>query len=499
MNNVGAEIKVGLFVLAGIIILAYMSLKVGKFEFGREKGYEVVAYFDNASGLNEDVPVEIAGIEVGRVKGIGLDKTKARVTMRIDPHISIPSDSKAFIRTKGLMGDRFIEIVPGRPESPPLKSGQRIVNTYTPTDIDQLLNRIGDVALDIRKVSKSLGNVLGGKEGELKMRQILDNVNEATASLNRIMADNEKRINALLVNFQEFSKDMKEISEANKTAINVIVNNLRETTVQLKDAIQSFNQIAQKIEKGEGSLGKLVQDPKTVEDLNDTLASLKSVAQKIDSGKGTIGKLINDEQVAENLGETLQGINEYFTRTDAFRFDVDFHVEQLTRHNDTKSYLNLKIQPKADKYYLLGLVSDPTGVETVTDTVITETPGGTRTVHEEKREKDKLKFTAQIAKRYQDLVLRGGIIESSGGVGLDYYLFDDRLKLTLEAFDFDTDRETHLKSGVDFSFFKYLYLTAGFDDFISDEGRSSFFIGAGLRFEDDDLKYLLTSAPLPTQ
>jgi len=499
MNNVGAEIKVGLFVLAGIIILAYMSLKVGKFEFGREKGYEVVAYFDNASGLNEDVPVEIAGIEVGRVKGISLDKTKARVTMRIDPHISIPSDSKAFIRTKGLMGDRFIEIIPGRPESPPLKSGQRIVNTYTPTDIDQLLNRIGDVALDIRKVSKSLGNVLGGKEGEVKMRQILDNINEATASLNRIMVDNEKRINALLVNFQEFSKDMKEISEANKTAINVIVNNLRETTVQLKDAIQSFNQIAQKIEKGEGSLGKLVQDPKTVEDLNDTLASLKSVAQKIDSGKGTIGKLINDEQVAENLGETLQGINEYFTRTDAFRFDVDFHVEQLTRHNDTKSYLNLKIQPKADKYYLLGLVSDPTGVETVTDTVITETPGGTRTVHEEKREKDKLKFTAQIAKRYQDLVLRGGIIESSGGVGLDYYLFDDRLKLTLEAFDFDTDRETHLKSGADFSFFKYLYLTTGFDDFISDEGRSSFFIGAGLRFEDDDLKYLLTSAPLPTQ
>jgi len=71
--------------------------------------------------------------------------------------------------------------------------------------------------------------------------------------------------------------------------------------------------------------------------------------------------------------------------------------------------------------------------------------------------------------------------------------------LTFEAFDFDTDTRSHLKARVDFSFFKYLYLTAGFDDFISDEGRSSFFVGAGLKFEDDDLKYLLTSAPIPTQ
>ena len=104
-----------------------------------------------------------------------------------------------------------------------------------------------------------------------------------------------------------------------------------------------------------------------------------------------------------------------------------------------------------------------------------------------------------VAKRYENLVFRSGIIESTGGVGLDYYLFDDRLKLSFEAFDFDTDKETHLKGCADFGFFKYLYVTAGFDDFISDEGRSSFFVGAGLRFEDDDIKYLLTSAPIPKQ
>lgn len=499
MKNAGAEIKVGLFVLAGIIILTYMSVKVGKFDFGKKKGYEIFAYFDNASGLNIDVPVEIAGIEVGRVEDIGLERRKAKITMRIAPDTSIPSDSKAFIRTKGVLGDKFIQIIPGKPESPPIKDGERIVDTYTPTDIDQLINRIAEVALDIRKVSRSLGNVLGGKEGEDKMRQILDNITTSTASLNRIIEDNEKRISSLLINFSEFSKDIKDVSNANKEYINRIVIDIKETTTQLKEAVEAFSMIAKKIERGEGTLGRLIHDTTTIEDLNETLASLKHVSEKIDAGKGTIGKLINDEKMAEDLGETVTGIRDYFARMDAFRFDIDFHGEHLTRNNDTKYYLNLKIQPKADKYYLLGLVSDPSGVETVTDTTITETPGGTRTVHQVKRERDKLKFNAQIAKRYYDLVLRGGIIESTGGIGLDYYLFGDRFKLSLEAFDFNIDREAHLKGAVDFTFFKYLYLTAGFDDFLNDEGDSSFFIGVGLRFEDDDIKYLLTSAPIPGQ
>jgi len=149
------------------------------------------------------------------------------------------------------------------------------------------------------------------------------------------------------------------------------------------------------------------------------------------------------------------------------------------RHSDTKSYLNLKIQPKADKYYLLGLVSDPAGLTTTTDTVTTEVPGGTTSTHKEKTDRDKLKFNAQIAKRYKDFVFRGGILESTGGLGLDYLLYDDRLKLSFEAFDFDNDSRTHLKFGANLSFLKYLYLTAGFDDFISDEDNSSFLLALG--------------------
>lgn len=499
MNNYGAEIKVGLFVVIGIIILSYMSLKVGKFDVGRKKGYSIAAYFDNVSGLNKDVPVEIAGIEIGSVGDIRLDKKRARVTMRIYPDISIPSDSKASIRTKGIMGDKFIEITPGIEELPSLEDGEMIVNTYSPTDIDKLITTIGDVAMDIKKVSGSLGSVLGGKEGESRIREILDNMNNTTESLHRIILDNEKRVSSLLGNFYEFSKDIKEASQVNKEYINKIVVDIKYTSAQLKNAVGAFSNIIEKIEKGDGSLGRLVNDTQTIDDLNHTLANLRSISEKIDSGKGTIGRLINDDKMADNLEETMAGINDYFTKTDAFKFNIDFHLEQLTRHSDTKSYLNLKIQPKADKYYLLGLVSDPAGLTTTTDTITTEVPGNTISTHKETTDRDKVKFNAQIAKRYKDFVFRGGILESTGGLGLDYFLFDDRLKLSFEAFDFNNDSKTHLKCGANLTFLKYLYLTTGFDDFISDEGGSSFFIGAGLQFEDDDIKYLLTSAPIPTR
>jgi hypothetical protein len=106
-------------------------------------------------------------------------------------------------------------------------------------------------------------------------------------------------------------------------------------------------------------------------------------------------------------------------------------------------------------------------------------------------------LNAQIGKRFRNVVLRGGILDSTGGIGVDYMALNDRLKLTFEAFDFSSNRNAHLKGYADLQLFKYLYLTGGWDDFISNQGNSSGFVGLSIRFEDDDLKYLLTSTPIP--
>ncbi|HRT71851.1 MAG TPA: hypothetical protein P5308_10885, partial [Syntrophales bacterium] len=230
----------------------------------------------------------------------------------------------------------------------------------------------------------------------------------------------------------------------------------------------------------------------TADKLSKTLASLQEVTEKINEGRGTIGKLVNDDETVRNLNEGLTGINRYVNKAEQFRTFLSYRGEFLFDKSNAKSYLDLRLQPKEDKFYVLGIVSDPRGRRTTKEYV----SGGVTTKTEE-WDRDGILFNLQIGKRYRDLVLRGGLFESTGGAGIDYFLLKDKLKLTFEAFDFGRDRRGHLKAGAEYQLFKHLYLTAGWDDFISDQDNRSVYGGITIRFEDDDLKYLLTTAPVP--
>ncbi|MBI3755985.1 MAG: MCE family protein, partial [Deltaproteobacteria bacterium] len=185
-------------------------------------------------------------------------------------------------------------------------------------------------------------------------------------------------------------------------------------------------------------------------------------------------------------------INSYLGKVESFKTFVGYRGEYLFDASDTKSYISLKLQPKTDKYYLVEIVDDPRGKRR-TETTET-TVGGTTTATKEVKTSDSLKFSLQVAKRFKDLTLRGGIIESTGGAGMDYYMFKDRLRFTFEAFDFDKKRNPHLKAGLTFDLNKYFFITGGYDDFVSKLKLASPYVGIGLHFEDEDIKYILSSA-----
>ena len=240
----------------------------------------------------------------------------------------------------------------------------------------------------------------------------------------------------------------------------------------------------------------MIVEDGAIQDLNKTLASLGNITDTINRGEGTIGRLVHEEETVETLNTTLANLNTYLEKQETYKTFLDYRGEYLTESESLKSYLSLRLQPREDKYYLLQIVDDPAGTTTTTDTTTT-IDGVTTKEHEEKTEYDTLKFSAQIAKRYYDLGLRAGFFESTGGLALDYYLLDDRLIVSFESFDFDLEANPHLKAKVDFFPLAHLYLTAGFDDFISDEDDESFFFGAGLSFADDDIKTIISSVPLP--
>ena len=139
MKKFDLELAVGVFMIIGIICLGYLSIKLGKMEVFGDKGYEIQAIFSNSGGLKSGSSVVIAGVEVGRVKRIVLDDYQAKVFINLPLEVRIQEDAIASIKTKGLIGEKYIEITPGGAEEI-IGPGGRIRDTQPPVDLEQLIS-----------------------------------------------------------------------------------------------------------------------------------------------------------------------------------------------------------------------------------------------------------------------------------------------------------------------------------------------------------------------
>ena len=135
------EFFVGLFMLIGVGCLAYLAVSVAGMRIFDSGHYEVIAEFDNVSGLEPGAPVEIAGVPIGEVRKITLSETNASVSLRIRDDVPIRADDIASIRTKGIIGDRYIRISPGA-STETIKSGQSLRDTESAVDIEEIVGKL---------------------------------------------------------------------------------------------------------------------------------------------------------------------------------------------------------------------------------------------------------------------------------------------------------------------------------------------------------------------
>jgi len=141
MKKFDLELTVGLFIIAGIICLGYLAIKLGKMEVVGGRGYEVYALFSNTGGLKTGSSIVIAGVDVGRTKSITLDENyQARVVMEFPWSVKIQGDAIALIKTKGLVGEKYIEITPGVSEKL-IEPGGRIRETQPAVDLEGLISK----------------------------------------------------------------------------------------------------------------------------------------------------------------------------------------------------------------------------------------------------------------------------------------------------------------------------------------------------------------------
>ncbi len=139
MKKFDVELCVGLFMILGILCLGYLSIGLGNLEVLGSQGYEVEAVFSNGGGIKPDSSVVIAGVEIGRVKKVSLDDYQALVVMDLAPDVEIQEDAIASIKTRGLIGDKFIEITPGGSEEV-IGPGGKIRDTQSAVDFEALIS-----------------------------------------------------------------------------------------------------------------------------------------------------------------------------------------------------------------------------------------------------------------------------------------------------------------------------------------------------------------------
>ncbi len=139
MTRGNLELVVGIFVLAGLACLAYLAIHLGKMEI-IGSGYQVVATFDNVSGLKQGATVEVAGVDVGRVEAIQLSPgDRARVILRLEQGLTLNDDAIASIRTKGIIGDKFVKLSPGS-SGKVIQPGGTIHDTESAIDLEELIS-----------------------------------------------------------------------------------------------------------------------------------------------------------------------------------------------------------------------------------------------------------------------------------------------------------------------------------------------------------------------
>ena len=446
LKTMSTETKVGLFAIICIVIIAFATIKVGDRSVIAGGGYEMTVTMGSAIGIKPKTPVEIAGIQVGVVKKIKLDKmSRAQVTISVSKNVRLPEGTQAFVRSKGFLGETFVELRPGPMENVAMAKKTEIPYGGITGDINVLLTQFNEIAADIKTVTGSIKELVGTDESAPIYRSVM--------------------------NIDKFTEALKNITLNNEANMNRVIGNLAVLTTELRGVI----------ERRRG-------------DLENTLAHMSNITRKVDEGHGTVGRLINDDETVTKINSALDGLNNTLGGLRKLETEIGYHTEFLTRSSQFKHYVHLSLRPSPDEAFMFDVVSDPDPPPSRVERDVEIMAGGATsniTTKNKTVEYDQLRFSAQIAKKLYDFTLRGGIIESTGGVGVDYN--KGPIGLGFSAFDFRTKfgGKPHLKAWGNVNLSKSIYVTGGADDFINPNQPVDWFVGAGLRFTDENIKSLL--------
>jgi phospholipid/cholesterol/gamma-HCH transport system substrate-binding protein len=480
-------IKVGIFATIVLAVLAVLILRIEEIHLFAASEQRVDALFDSVAGLDDKAAVRVAGVRVGRVDGIALDGGRARVTLLLETPVALTAGSRAAVASSGLLGDKYINLIPGPPGAPALPPGT-VLEGETPVSFDEAMAHLDAVG---RNVERLTGSLAGGEGEESQITRLLSNLEQVSAQTRDLLAANRDQVTATVANFEQASAT------------------LARELPRLADRMESvLAEVGRMVAENRGNVGAtLAQVRQITADLEPAVADLKTISGRLAAGEGTIGKLLTSDEAHDQLVSTLasikggvDGLADTLGAVQKLHLDLGLEGYYLDSADKGQSSFRLDLKTRSDWRYRIAVV-DPAFPEAriKTQRITVTNPDGsqeTRTT-ETVTQEDHLAISALLgAQLRRDLMLRAGLIESSFGVEAEYPLVDRKLWLSLEAFDFNRKGglDPHLRLTSRWRLLPNIYLVGGYDDFLVGD-RHSLFFGAGIRWNDDDLKYLLGSVP----
>lgn len=283
MDNRTIELRVGIVVAIAAIILFLGIIWIKEYRFNVER-YKYGVLFPNVGALSVSDPVTVLGVKKGTVEKIILSGGDVLVTFNLTTDVKLKKDAKFTVMNIGLMGERFIEVSPGH--SPELLDLSKPVGGFYDTGIPEVMGMAGQMLDEIRRLVAHLEGIFGTEWSQESFRETIKDLRKLSGDLVTLLDRNKDKLEKTATDLSSTSSELKGLVERNKEKLQSSVDNFSTSSAKLDTITTTLSSLS---------------------------VSLKNLTQKIESGEGTFGKLVNDSTLYNDLRKTTNNLDELVT------------------------------------------------------------------------------------------------------------------------------------------------------------------------------------------
>jgi len=482
--NFSSYVKIALFfVVLGGAGAGYVVLTSSGISVFNTKTYETA--IPDATGLSSRSKIYLAGVPVGQVQDIQLKGTEAYLKIAFLKNVEIRQNAVISRKPSSLLGTSVLSLDPGTDLSPIISAGSFINSAPTQGDIDSTMGMVQNVGGQVSLLLEEF------RTNQMALLQAsLETINSISQKIDSQTESQLDRISRILESTALITERTEKLLQNGDSDISGSMTDIRE-------ALANIRSVTGEIAAGKGNLGQAVYDGQLYD-------NILSAAEKTNDAAGKLGDALgNISSLAKNADGVMSSAGEIVNKALGLGFQVDANARYDVFAQTARAGASLRLDPAShDRWYRIGVTSAPDGVASRT---VKETLDGTgnRVNYEDTTEtKYGVSVDAELARIFGPLTFRGGLLESTAGIGMDLQPVN-WLSLSGEVFHFQTGELPNLRGTLTFyPFFNpdsnkpwnWFYLRGGINNALN--GSRDYFFGGGFRFADREVKGLVGLVPI---